>query len=188
MPACAAALSVISRSLVAARILPLSIIYIPNDEHVSDRATLIELLSEIETFFGQLVISGEDSTGKLIFVPYLHSAMIAAWNGDLHVSNTSAEERFQVARKIIASATDEDLTANGLKGRALQSKLLKLMESADFYNEFGGRHALGNLFARLEELLIAAGAEDVLRMKDLIWSSLAHDDGASDPDAKRVYH
>jgi hypothetical protein len=149
---------------------------------------LIELLSEVETFFGQLVTSGEDSTGKPIFVPYLHGVLIAAWNGNLDIKATSAAERFEVAREIVANATDQDLTAKGLKGRALQSKLLKLMESADVYNELGGRQAIQELFARLEVLLVAASLEDIVKMKILIWSSIAHDDGASESDELRVYH
>jgi hypothetical protein len=166
----------------------LSIIYIPNDEHASDRATLIDLLSEVETFFRELVTSGEDSTGNPIFVPYLHGVLIAAWNGNLDIKATSAVERFEIAREMVANATDRDLSAKGLEGRALQSKLLKLMESADLYNELGGRRSIQELFARLEVLLVAAGLEDILKMKNLIWSSIAHDDGASDSDERRVYH
>jgi hypothetical protein len=166
----------------------LSIIYIPNDEHASDRATLIDLLSEVETFFSQLVTSGEDSTGKPIFVPYLHGVLLAAWNGNLDIKATSTAERFEFAREMVANTTDEDLTAKGLKGKALQSKLLKLMESADVYNELGGRQAIQDLFARLEVLLVAASLEDILKMKRLIWSSIAHEDGASDSDELRIYH
>jgi hypothetical protein len=55
-------------------------------------------------------------------------------------------------------------------------------------NELGGRQAIQELFARLEVLLVAASLEDILKMKRLIWSLIAHEDGASDSDELRVYH
>lgn len=73
----------------------MSVICIPLPGEKSDRATLIQLLDEVEVFLCELVVSGEDSTGTRLFGSNLYDAMIRAWRGDPDIPDSGIEQRFR---------------------------------------------------------------------------------------------
>lgn len=142
-----AVLGGIGSCLPLCREVSLSLIYMPQPGEKNDRAPLIELLSEVE-----------------------------AWRGDPGVAGTSVEERFSAARSEVSDFKKKVFVSSGLTGVQLQTELLRLMERADQYNEFGGVDGLAIDFRHVDRLLRAAGIENVFgKLRDHLWASIVEE-------------
>lgn len=145
----------------------MSTIYIPYYGEKSDPETLIDFLHKVESFLGELVETGEDSTGEKIFLLNLHDDMIRAWFGNNGVNGPGSASRFEAARRSVATTPADTLLLHGLSGNRLKFKLAVLMHWADVYNELGGHKWLGKVIglidALLENLFTAIGIEGYLK-------------------------
>ena len=141
----------------------MSTIYIPSYGERSDPETLIDFLHKVESFFSELVESGQDSTGENIFLLNLRDDMIRAWFGNNGVNGPGCASRFEAARRRVTTTPADTLLAHGLSGSRLKFKLAVLMHWADVYNELGGQKWLAKVIklldALLENLFSAIGVE-----------------------------
>lgn len=133
------------------------------------RSAILMFLRFYKEFMGNLIESGKDPKGKMLFAYELYPLVVSAWK--------EMPEHFLHAEKACEEISEERLFSYGLYGNQLKLKLSVIARLKEKYRKNGGKSLLMLLLDGIDNLLGsilgAAGLGDALaEVKDAVKGSI----------------
>lgn len=134
-----------------------------------NRAKLLWFLKFYRTIISELLETGRDVNGRLLFIKELYPLIKGAWK--------ELDNHFSVATTLLMNVPDDRLLMYGLYGAQLDLKISIVTRATEMFRTQGGKSFLRRLLDAIDNLLgsilSAIGAGDALaEVKDCVKDSI----------------